>query len=199
MKVTLRLGCAVVAYVAAWAAPVALAEDDAKVVIVDAVEQVSGTMLSPDVAAAPTEEQARSAFLAARQSYLAVAEGALPGTAPVQQAGTTPVAGQSKELNGSLLLENVKLVMDVEDTTLRSLLVKVVRQAAEYTGPWTVKWRLSPENVDLLDERVNLTAEAPFGEFCNLLTERVKNMTGTQLYVTAFNSSRVILVTDTYY
>jgi hypothetical protein len=83
--------------------------------------------------------------------------------------------------------------------TLREVMTNIVTQAATYTGPWTVKWRLKPENMDLLDERVNLTAEDNFGEFCNLLVERIKNMTGTQLYVTAFSGTRVLLVTDTYY
>ena len=70
---------------------------------------------------------------------------------------------------------------------------------AQYSGPWTVKWRLKPENMDLMDERVNLTAESSFGEFVNLLSEPIRNMTGVQLYVNVFQGARMVLVTDTFY
>jgi len=162
--------------------------------------QVFGT-----VAVAPTEEQAKEAFRAARQQYMAVASGSgnvnTEGAAEGNESGTltVPVAGGGQLSNRHVKLEDIRLVMDVEDMSLKDVLRQVVGQAASYTGPWTVKWRLQPENRDIVDERVNLTAQAQFGEFCNLLTERVKNMTGTQLFVTAFESSRVILVTDSYY
>lgn len=150
------------------------------------------------VAAAPTQAQADAAFAAARKSFMAVAEGTSS-----EKAGdvedVVPTDRVSGKGNDKVALEDIKLVLDVEDVTLREVVTRIVAQAAKYTGPWTVKWRLKPENMDLMDERVNLTVEAPFGEFCKLLTERVKNMTGTQLYVTAFKGAREILVTDTYY
>ena len=99
----------------------------------------------------------------------------------------------------NVALEDVRLVLDVNEASLRQVMLEIVQQMTAYTGPWTVKWRLKPENMSLLDERVNLTVESNFGEFCNLLTERVKNMTGVQLFVTAFTGARVILITDTYY
>jgi hypothetical protein len=151
------------------------------------------------VSAAPTAAEAEAAFQAARQAYRAVAEGA-PSAAPgeVEQivTPTTFVPGGRPE---NTPLENIVLVLDVENATLRQVVQEVVTQAAQYSGPWRVKWRLKPENMGLLDEKVNLTAEAPFGEFFGLLTERVKNLTGTQLFVTVFGGARVILVADTYY
>lgn len=152
------------------------------------------------VSAAPTAAEAEAAFQAARQAYRAVAEGA-PSVVPgeleqVVTPTTTFVPGGRPE---NTPLENIVLVLDVENATLRQVVQEVVTQAAHYSGPWRVKWRLKPENMGLLDEKVNLTAEAPFGEFFGLLTERVKNLTGTQLFVTVFGGARVILVADTYY
>lgn len=153
------------------------------------------------VAVAPTQAEAEAAFQAARRGFMAVAAGKEPGRQPgdITQvvSATDNVAGGGRPEN--VALENIRLVLDVENVTLRDVMKAIAGQAAVYTGPWTVKWRLKPENMDLLDERVNLTVEAPFGEFCSLLTERVKNMTGTQLFVTAFESSRILLITDTYY
>lgn len=154
------------------------------------------------VAVAPTQAEAEAAFRAARRGFMAVAT----GSAPAHKDGdiNQTVGGAEDSVPGggkpeNIALEDIRLVLDVENVTLRDVMREIAKQAATYTGPWTVKWRLKPENMDLLDERVNLTVEAPFGEFCDLLTERVKNMTGTQLYVTAFESARILLVTDTYY
>ncbi len=175
-----------------------------KAVVVSSSGVVSGTASTlvghGTVSVAPTAEQAEKAFQDARRSFMAVASGGAddkPGDVvqgPVVVEDT--IAGGNVQ---NIALEDIRIVLDVDNVTLRDVMAKIVGQAADFTGPWTVKWRLKPENMDLMNEKVNLTAEAGFGEFCNLLTERVKNMTGTQLYVTAFASTRVLLVADTYY
>jgi hypothetical protein len=153
------------------------------------------------ISAAPTAAEAEAAFRAAREAYRVVAEGSpMPADTAELEEHITPTTvfvpgGAPQETR----LEDIKLVVDVENATLRRVVQDVVAQAAQHTGPWRVKWRLKPENMGLLDEQVNLTAEAPFGAFFALLAERVKNLTGTQLYVTVFGAARVILVTDTYY
>lgn len=172
----------------------------------EAVQGVSASVAGADdggvadgngtVAVAPTDAEAEQAYEVARHAFFSVST-SLPGGRGLAVSSSQIVNGGIRREN--VRLEDVRLVLDVEDVTLRDVVTRIVGQAAKYTGTWAVKWRLKPENAALLDERVNLTAEAPFGEFCALLTERVKNMTGTQLYVTAFNGSRIILVTDTYY
>lgn len=152
------------------------------------------------ISVAPTAEQAEAAYQSARRSFMAVASGgpdAKAADVSVTTGGAEDLVAGGKPQNVSL--EGIRVVLDVDNVSLREMMTKIVTQAAAYTGPWTVKWRLRPENMDLLDERVNLTAEANFGEFCDLMTERVKNMSGIQLYVTAFASSRVLMIADTYY
>lgn len=171
---------------------------------VSSTGEVTGTATTEaghgTVSVAPTAEQAEQAFQAARRSFMAVASGGAdvkPGDI-VQ----TPTGAENQLAGGmpqNIALEDIRIVMDVDNVTLREVMTKIVQQAANYTGPWTVKWRLKPENLAIMDERVNLTTEANFGEFCNLLTERVKNMTGTQLFVTAFPGTRMLLIADTYY
>ncbi len=152
------------------------------------------------VSAAPTAAEAEAAYQAARQTYRAVAEGAPNQVADELEQVVTPttsfVPGGRPE---NTPLENIVLVLDVENASLRQVVNEVMQQAAHYSGPWRVKWRLKPENMGLLEEKVNLTAEAPLGEFFGLLTERIKNLTGTQLFVTVFGGARIILVADSYY
>jgi len=99
----------------------------------------------------------------------------------------------------NIKLSDLPIVIDVENKSLKEIVTEIVSQAAATTGPWTVKWRLKPDNLHLMDERVNLTAEAEFGAFLNMLSERVRNMTGTSLYFKTFNQSRVLMIADTYY
>lgn len=178
--------------VAAWLPVAAWAEPGEPVA---AIQPTQGL-----VSAAPTTAEAEAAFQAAREAYRAVAAGSpspQPGELEEVVTPTAVVVPGGRPEN--IPLDEIKLVIDVENATLRQVVTDVVAQAAHYSGPWRVKWRLKPENMGLLDEQVNLTAEAPFGEFFGLLSERVKNLTGTQLFVTVFGGARVILVADTYY
>lgn len=157
----------------------------------------------------PTEAEAEAAFKAAQERYKAMAAGAgvsgsevVSGTVGEYEVAVFSDPDKQFMPGGeprNVPLDDIRLVMDVEDMSLREVVNQVVSQAADYTGSWTVKWRLKPENIKLPEERVNLTAEAKFGDFVSLLAERVRNLTGTQLYITAFAEARVILVTDTYY
>ncbi len=103
------------------------------------------------------------------------------------------------ELHKNIALQNVKIAVDADNVTLKSIINDIVQQAAEHTGPWHVKWRLKPENTHIPNQRVNLIAEAGFDEFIYHLTERVRNMTGTQIFINNFNTARVIVISDTYY
>lgn len=170
------------------------------------------TVQKPAVVAEPipSDAEAEAAFAAAQKAYQNVQQTPQPKAAPtVKVDDGSPqvvvfsdpmqqiVPGTDRPKNVSL--ENIRVVVDVENDSLREIMYKVIAQAAKHTGPWQVKWRLKPENMGVMDERVNLTAEAKFSDFVDLLTDRVKNMTGVQLFITTFNESRIIMVADTYY
>lgn len=153
----------------------------------------------------PTAEQAAAAFKAEQEKYKALAAGT-EGSKLLNEEGyqVSVFSDPDKSFHPggpsrNVALEDIRLVIDVEDTTLRDVINKVVSQAAQATGEWTVKWRLKPENTEIPNERVNLTAEAKFGEFTALLAERVRNMTGVQLFMTTYAEARVILISDTFY
>lgn len=157
--------------------------------------------------AAPSEAEAGAALQHAQEGYKNYRSiGTPPETDPYMVGVTsgpsgslTPTRFELKGPPANVNIEAVNIVVDVENTTLANIMQAIVEQAAAHTGPWTVKWRLKPENAAIADERVNLTAEAPFGQFVDLLTERVRNMTGTNLFVTSFPQARIIMVSDTYY
>jgi hypothetical protein len=175
------------------------------------MHDVSISKVSGQHTITPSNAEAEANFNAARGSYsnYYVAPLLPPD---MQNEAASVVSGPAGSLQGQYFglisttnlpantnLEFVNVVVDVEAATLEQIMQSIVKQAAAYTGPWTVKWRLKPENTELMAEKVNLTAEAPFGRFIDLLTERVRNMSGVNLFVTSFPQARVILVADTYY
>src|SRR5690606_36131114 len=94
------------------------------------------------VSEAPTEEQAEQAFQRARQSFLAVARGTAdskPGDVLQHNVGPEDAIAGGKARN--IAMEDIRIVLDVDNVTLREVMAQIVTQAASYTGPWTVKWR----------------------------------------------------------
>lgn len=155
--------------------------------------------------AMPSEAEAKAQYEQAREQFKAMASGSVSVTTPEGEYEVAVFSDPTKQFHpGSddvknVALGNIHVTVDVEDVTLRDVVNEIVAQAAEHSGAWTVKWRLKPENAELPDLKVNLTAESTFDQFLDRLTERVRNMTGVGLFVTAFQGSRVILVTDTFY
>lgn len=96
-------------------------------------------------------------------------------------------------------IENIDVSVNIENKSIETLVQTIIDQAREETGKWTVKWRVSPESNYILSERVNLTAETNLSSFMSFLVDRVNNMTGVKLFVTVFDKSRIILISDTYY
>jgi len=101
--------------------------------------------------------------------------------------------------SADVVLGEIPLQVHFENKKLQDVMEDVVNAVATRTGHWDLRWRLSPENRFLKDERVNLIAETNFGTFTSFVSERIKNMTGIQLYVNVFNGSRIIAITDSYY
>ncbi|MFZ2619359.1 MAG: hypothetical protein WAX89_00600 [Alphaproteobacteria bacterium] len=95
-------------------------------------------------------------------------------------------------------LSALAVKVNFEDVRLEDAMGMVVNDLAEQSGVWRIKWRLKPEHDHLKDERVNLIAESNFGDFVTYLTDRVRNMTGVQLFISVFNESRVIVISDTF-
>jgi hypothetical protein len=100
---------------------------------------------------------------------------------------------------GYLPISQIRLTVNAERKTLKAIVDDILKQAAPKSGAWNVKWRLSEDNQFLLRERVNLTAETNFEQFMDYLTDRINNMTGINLFVSVFEASRIIVISDTYY
>ena len=96
-------------------------------------------------------------------------------------------------------LAALRIAINMEETTLQNAIESIVRRASDKVGQWDVRWRLQPENSYLLNEKMSVTAETTLGQFMEYMTDRVNNMTGVELFVSVFDVSRLIVISDTYY
>lgn len=112
---------------------------------------------------------------------------------------TATFATISEPEGGYIPLGNITMTVNIENESVRQVVDTVVRMASEKAGPWQVKWRLRRQNDFLLSEKVNITAETTFEQFLEYLVDRINNLTGIQLFVTRFDGSRILIISDTYY
>jgi hypothetical protein len=96
-------------------------------------------------------------------------------------------------------IEEIIVTVDLENKTLEQVVEHIIDQARDEAGQWQIKWRVKAEHNYILSERVNLIAETNLSEFMSYLVDRVNNMTGIQLFVTVFDKSRIIVISDTHY
>lgn len=124
-----------------------------------------------------------------------------PDQPPPLRVGMLPIThgAHPAMYSSDVELGEVPLHVHFENKPLKVVMEDVIQAVSTRTGAWDLRWRLSPDNQFIKNERVNLIAEADFETFTSFVADRIKNMTGIQLYVNVFNGSRIIAITDTYY
>jgi len=93
-------------------------------------------------------------------------------------------------------LRDYKVVVHEDGQTLPQILDKIITRAEPFTGPWQVRWKLKPDNQDLLTEKFSLDVETTFGEFASYLAQYLLNDRGVKLSFALFDRERVVLVSD---
>lgn len=128
-----------------------------------------------------------------------------PGAGPAQVASLAPrpnsaertLSLQRARTRTDLMnLRDYKVVVHEDGQTLPQMLEKIITRAEPFTGPWEVRWKLKPENQDLLTEKFSLDAETTFAEFVSYLAQYLLNDRGVKLSFALFDRERVVLVSD---
>lgn len=93
-------------------------------------------------------------------------------------------------------LEDYQVVMHENNSELEDILNNLLKRAEPYVGPWDVKWKLKPENMDILNERFSLDAETSFDAFTSYISNYMKSYRGFGLTFNIFRKERILVVTD---
>lgn len=152
-----------------------------------------------------TQPATDSARMAATLAAISPAAGQVlqtSGTIPVgaggQQSWSTPGTSLMRSRNRAdwMDIRQYKVVVHEDDQTLEELLSKVLNRAEPFTGPWHIRWKISEQNKQVLEEKFSLDAETTFEEFVSYLAQYVVNDRGVKLSFSLFDNERIIVVSD---
>lgn len=93
-------------------------------------------------------------------------------------------------------LEDYQVVLHENNSELEAILTEMLKRAEPYVGPWDIKWKLKPENMDILNERFSLDVETNFDAFTSYISNYMKSYRGFGLTFNIFRKERILVVTD---
>jgi hypothetical protein len=128
--------------------------------------------------------------------FAAAGTGNLSADGITMRAKTEPGMGYFPPSGEWIPLKDYKVILHEDNVRLQNLVRNVLDRAAPYTGPWTLKWKLAPENADILNERFSLDAEVPFENFASYLQRYVLQDRGVDLQFKLFDAERILVISD---
>ncbi len=93
-------------------------------------------------------------------------------------------------------IREYNVVVHEDNKTLEQLLATTLQRAEPFTGPWSIKWKISRKNNDILTERFSLDVETNFTDFIAYLAQYMVNYRGVQLTFSLFDTERTIVISD---
>ena len=93
-------------------------------------------------------------------------------------------------------LSEARVTVHVENKPFEDMMQDALREVLPYTGPWRLQWKISRENLDLLNERFSLNAETSFDKFLANVTNVMLNHRGIELNFRQFDKDRILVVSD---
>jgi hypothetical protein len=130
---------------------------------------------------------------------VAALAGVKPASGPSHLAKLNPgasSAGIPRHRQDWIDLRKYRVVVHEDAATLESLMSRLMAEAVPYTGPWQIKWKLRPENADLMKETFSLDAETTFEEFVTYLSQYVHNARGVKLGFNLFDAEHILVISD---
>ncbi len=93
-------------------------------------------------------------------------------------------------------IRTARVAAHVENKPFKELIEDVMRDLMPYTGPWKLQWKVSYENLNLLDERFSLNTETTFSKFIADMSAFILNYSGLELTFEMFEKERVLIISD---
>lgn len=131
----------------------------------------------------------------------AASDAALAAISPAAGASTTlPVSNvvslQRARRPSAMDIRQYKVVLHEDGKPLGAMFDEIMQRAEPFVGPWQVKWKLSPDNAGLVNEKFSLDTETDFDEFVSYLSQYIMNDRGVKLSFSLFDNERIIVISD---
>jgi hypothetical protein len=119
-----------------------------------------------------------------------------PGSMMAALTGRQTSLLPARERRDWVDLRKYHVVVHEDGRTLPEMLGLVLKRAEPFTGPWRIKWKISPANNDILTEKFSLDTETTFEEFVGYLAQYLVNDRGVKLTFSLFDRERILVVSD---
>jgi hemerythrin superfamily protein/histone H3/H4 len=100
------------------------------------------------------------------------------------------------QLNDEPELANVQLLLNETDRSFDAILAEILQDVQPMVGTWKVDWKLASQNLEIRDEKWNITAETTLYDFFDYIKEKVKEIHGIDLSIEEYAETRKIVITD---
>ena len=102
------------------------------------------------------------------------------------------------EVNQEPDLSHVQLLLKEDNRSIDAILNEILADVQPMLGTWKLDWKLASHNLQIKDEKWNITAETTLFELFDYIKNRVKEIHGVDLKIDFYDEQRKILITDNF-
>ena len=102
------------------------------------------------------------------------------------------------ELNQEPSLGDVQLLLAEKDRSLDAILAEILQDIQPMVGTWKLDWKLASHNLQIRDEKWNVSAETSLYEFFGYIEKKARDIHGVTLSIQEYPETRKILITDNF-
>lgn len=95
-------------------------------------------------------------------------------------------------------LSHVQLLLKEDNRSVDAILNEILADVQPMLGTWKLDWKLASHNLQIKDEKWNITAETTLFELFDYIKNRVKEIHGVDLKIDFYDEQRKILITDNF-
>lgn len=101
-------------------------------------------------------------------------------------------------VNEEPTIDHVQLLLKENDKSANEILTEIFADVQPMLGRWDIDWKLASHNLQIRDEKWNISAEATLVEFLDYIKHRVKEIHGVDLSIDYFEETRLIVIRDNF-
>lgn len=98
--------------------------------------------------------------------------------------------------NATDSLQTAKITLHEENTPLGDIFTHILKDVEPYLGEWQISWQLSPQNLNLKNEKWTVAAETSFNDFVSYVVQKVQQAHGVRLKFQVFGDNHLIVVSE---
>ena len=102
------------------------------------------------------------------------------------------------DINQEPTLADVQLLLAEQNKSVNEMLLEILADVQPMLGTWKIDWKLASHNLQIKDEKWNVTAETTLYDFFDYIKQRVNEIHGVELKIEQYPETRKLVITDSF-